>query len=338
MKKWLFVLLLPVILLGCTEPPKQVYVTGPTMGTTYNIKYIAPEEMSTSSKDIHTEIDRLLEEVNDQMSTYRVNSELSLFNQYKSDEPFKVSKDTAFVVKEAIRLNGLTKGALDVTVGPLVNLWGFGPDAKPEIIPSAESISLARQATGIEHIKVDGNLLVKTLPKLYVDLSPIAKGWGVDVIANYLEMIGIDNYLVEVGGEIRLKGVNSEGAKWRIAIEKPVIDERSVQLIIAPGDMAIATSGDYRNYFEQDGVRYSHIINPQTGKPINHKVVSITVLSETSMEADGLATGLMVLGHKAALDVAEANDIAIFIIEKTDEGFAEYSSSHFKPYLKQTKN
>ncbi|MBY7852905.1 FAD:protein FMN transferase [Vibrio fluvialis] len=332
MKTWLVALASLLLLAGCEQPPQQVHLSGPTMGTSYNIKYLQQDGLP-SSDDLHKEIDRLLEEVNDQMSTYRKDSELSRFNQYQGIDPFEVSNQTATVVREAIRLNGLTEGALDVTVGPLVNLWGFGPEARPEVVPTDAELAERKANTGIHHLSVEGNKLSKDLPHLYVDLSTIAKGWGVDVVANYIESQGIHNYMVEVGGEIRLKGLNRDGVQWRIAVEKPTVDERSIQEIIEPGDMAIATSGDYRNYFERDGVRYSHIINPQTGRPIHNRVVSVTVLDKSCMTADGLATGLMVLGDEKGIEIAEQNHIPVFMIVKTDDGFKEIASSAFKPYL-----
>ncbi|AMF93658.1 FAD:protein FMN transferase [Vibrio fluvialis] len=332
MKTWLVALASLLLLAGCEQPPQQVHLSGPTMGTSYNIKYLQQDGLP-SSDDLHKEIDRLLEEVNDQMSTYRKDSELSRFNQYQGIDPFEVSNQTATVVREAIRLNGLTEGALDVTVGPLVNLWGFGPEARPEVVPTDAELAERKANTGIHHLSVEGNKLSKDLPHLYVDLSTIAKGWGVDVVANYIESQGIHNYMVEVGGEIRLKGLNRDGVPWRIAVEKPTVDERSIQEIIEPGDMAIATSGDYRNYFERDGVRYSHIINPQTGRPIHNRVVSVTVLDKSCMTADGLATGLMVLGDEKGIEIAEQNHIPVFMIVKTDDGFKEIASSAFKPYL-----
>ncbi|MBY7948489.1 FAD:protein FMN transferase [Vibrio fluvialis] len=332
MKTWLVALASLLLLAGCVQPPQQVHLSGPTMGTSYNIKYLQQDGLP-SSDDLHKEIDRLLEEVNDQMSTYRKDSELSRFNQYQGIDPFEVSNQTATVVREAIRLNGLTEGALDVTVGPLVNLWGFGPEARPEVVPTDAELAERKANTGIHHLSVEGNKLSKDLPHLYVDLSTIAKGWGVDVVANYIESQGIHNYMVEVGGEIRLKGLNRDGVPWRIAVEKPTVDERSIQEIIEPGDMAIATSGDYRNYFERDGVRYSHIINPQTGRPIHNRVVSVTVLDKSCMTADGLATGLMVLGDEKGIEIAEQNHIPVFMIVKTDDGFKEIASSAFKPYL-----
>ncbi|MGC9422180.1 FAD:protein FMN transferase [Vibrio sp.] len=337
MKKWLVALTALLLFSGCEKSIELVHLSGPTMGTTYNIKYTQQAGIPDSSL-LHKEIDRLLEEVNDQMSTYREDSELSRFNRYQGNEPFSVSKQTATVVKEAIRLNKLTQGALDVTVGPLVNLWGFGPEARRDIVPSEEDLAQRKAKTGITHLSVEGHSLQKNIPDLYVDLSTIAKGWGVDVVADYIESQGIENYMVEVGGEIRLKGLNRDGVPWRIAVEKPDTDERAVQEIIEPGDMAIATSGDYRNYFERDGVRYSHIIDPKTGYPIHNHVVSVTVLDKSSMTADGLATGLMVLGEEKGMAIAELNHIPVFMIVKTANGFEELASSAFKPYLNRQPN
>jgi thiamine biosynthesis lipoprotein len=321
-----------LVVFGCEQAPQQVTLSGKTMGTTYNIKYIGG---SADSKVVQVEIDRLLEQVNDQMSTYRPNSELSRFNQQKTTEPFVISKETEIVVREAIRLSELTQGALDVTVGPLVNLWGFGPEARPDVVPTDEELAARRQMIGIEHLQVEKGSLSKNLPNLYVDLSTIAKGWGVDVIAHYLESLNIQRYLVEIGGELRVKGTNSEDLQWRIAIEKPTVDAREVELIIQPGDMGMATSGNYRNYFERDGVRYSHIIDPKTGKPISHKVVSVTSLHPSTMTADGLATGLMVMGEELGMKVANDNNLAVFMIVKTEDGFKEVYSDAFAKYLKK---
>jgi FAD:protein FMN transferase len=297
------------------------------------VKYLADNAKAPEAKKLQKEIDRLLDKVNDQMSTYRKDSELSQFNQYKGSDPVKVSPEMITVAKEAVRLNGVTKGALDVTVGPLVNLWGFGPEARPEVIPTDKDLAERRKIVGIHHLTVTDDSLSKDIPDLYVDFSSIAKGWGVDVVANYLKSQGLNNYMVEIGGEIQARGKNQQGEGWRIAIEKPTVDERSIQEIIEPGDMGIATSGDYRNYFEENGIRYSHIIDPKTGHPINNRVVSVTVLNKSTMTADGLSTGLMVLGDVKGMDVAEEFGIPVFMIVKTDSGYKEVASTAFKPYL-----
>ena len=333
LKTWIVAVSTVFLIVACSKTPEQIHLTGATMGTTYNIKYIVADGAPTA-ESLHKEVDRLLDNVNKQMSTYRKSSELSRFNQYKGTESFPISPQMITVVKEAIRLNGLTGGALDVTVGPLVNLWGFGPEARPDVVPTDEELAQRRAIVGINYLHVENNSLSKTIPDLYVDLSTIAKGWGVDVIADYVESKGINNYMVEVGGEIRMKGKNQNKTGWRIAIEKPDVNERAIQEIIEPGDMAIATSGDYRNYFERNGIRYSHIINPKTGKPINHKVVSVTALHPSCMTADGLATGIMVLGEKEGIRLANEHNLAVFMVVKTTDGFKEVASEAFKPYLK----
>lgn len=315
------------------EPlPKEIQLKGATMGTYYSVKYLLEEGIPAEIK-IQTEIDKRLELVNDQMSTYRKNSELSRFNQHTSTESVPVSAATIKVIKEALRLHQLSDGALDITLGPLVNLWGFGPNGRSDKKPSAKDIAKGREMTGVDHLLLTDSALIKTHPSLYVDLSSIAKGFGVDVIANYLQEIGIDNYLVDIGGELQLKGVNASRQPWRIAIEKPADGQQSVQEIIAPENMAVATSGDYRNYFEENGVRYSHTIDPKTAEPITHRLVSVTVLDKSCMTADGLATAFMVMGTEKAVALANAENIPAFFIEKTDNGFSEIASSAFKPYL-----
>ncbi|MDW5500403.1 FAD:protein FMN transferase [Pseudomonas lundensis] len=321
-----------LLLTGCG--PEQVNLDGKTMGTSYSIRYVTGDDTPSAAK-IQAEIDKRLELVNDQMSTYRPGSELSRFNASRVvDKPFPVSAATTEVVLEALRINRVTDGALDVTVGPLVNLWGFGPEGRPDKVPSAAELEHRRAWTGIEKLSVQGNALVKSIPELYVDLSSIAKGYGVDVIAQYLQSQQVKNYMVDIGGEVRTRGHNGEKKPWRIAIERPTAGmEQKAQLVIQPGEMSIATSGDYRNYFEQGGVRYSHTIDPVTGRPIHHHLVSVTVLSPTCMAADGLSTGLNVLGPERGMALANLMGIPVFMIVKTATGFEERYSDAFKPYL-----
>ncbi|PHM55942.1 FAD:protein FMN transferase [Xenorhabdus sp. KK7.4] len=331
------VMLLAAMLLSACGGPEQQNLSGQTMGTYYSVKYVADSSVPTP-ENMQKEIDRLLEEVNDQMSTYRPNSELSRFNQSREvNTPFPVSAATAKVVKEAIRINKLTDGALDVTVGPLVNLWGFGPEGRVTKTPTEDELATRRAWIGIDNLSVEGNSLIKSIPELYVDLSSIAKGYGVDVVAEYLASQNIGNYMVDIGGEVRTAGNNGKGTPWRIAIEKPSDSgmTQSAQEIIAPGNMAVATSGDYRNYFEQNGVRYSHTINPKTGRPIAHNLVSITVIAPSCMSADGFSTGIDVLGPEKGMEMAEKLNIPVFMIVKTKDGFEERYSPAFKHYLQQ---
>ncbi|HHR5847506.1 TPA: FAD:protein FMN transferase [Providencia alcalifaciens] len=325
------------LLLAACGGPEQKNLQGQTMGTYYSVKFVT-DSSEPSSEAIQAEIDKRLEEVNDQMSTYRPGSELSRFNQSNEvNEPFPVSAATAKVVSKAIEINKLTDGSLDVTVGPLVNLWGFGPEGRVTKAPTDEELEKRRAWIGIDKLSVQGNNLIKTIPELYVDLSSIAKGYGVDVVAEYLESININDYMLDIGGEVRTKGKNGKDAPWRIAIEKPATDgvSQTAQEIIEPGDLSIATSGDYRNYFEQNGVHFSHTIDPKTGKPISHNLVSITVLAEDCMTADGLSTGLNVMGPEAGLALAEKMNVPVFMIIKTDKGFEERYTKAFEPFLQK---
>lgn len=335
--KLIIVLVMLTTITGCfpnnSSMKHEVLLQGKTMGTTYNIKIIV-DEGSYDAIKLQVGIDELLKQLNQEMSTYIPNSELSLFNESESLEPIKISNGLQRVVGEAIRLGKLSGGKLDVTVGPLVNLWGFGPKYRPETIPSDDDLIKARQRIGLSNLILEGNTLTKKIPLLYVDLSTIAKGYGVDLVAEFIEQQGIQNYLVEIGGEMRVKGFKHTGELWHVAIEKPVTNERAVQQIIVPKNNAIATSGDYRNYYEVDGQRFSHIIDPDTGRPINHKLVSVTVIHPSSMTADGLSTALMVMGEEKALAFAEEHNIAAYIITKTENGFIEQSTVKFMQYLK----
>jgi thiamine biosynthesis lipoprotein len=330
-----------IFLAGCfpsSDLSKQeVLLQGRTMGTTYNIKVVIKDN-AVDTQQLHTGIDALLVQLNQEMSTYIDDSELSRFNKSTSLAPIEISVGLTRVIKEAMRLGQLSAGKLDVTVGPLVNLWGFGPEYRPDTIPSDEALLAARQRIGLAELTLTGNKLSKKIPNLYVDLSTIAKGYGVDLVAEYLEEKGVHNYLIEIGGEMRIKGFKHTGELWHVAIEKPIQDptgeHRSVHQVIIPKNNAVATSGDYRNYYEADGQRFSHIIDPSTGKPINHKLVSVTVIHPSSMTADGLSTAMMVMGEEKAIAFAEENDIAAYIIAKTDHGFVEQSTVKFMQYLK----
>ncbi|SMY14825.1 FAD:protein FMN transferase [Photobacterium aquimaris] len=319
---------------GCSDQRQQITINGSTMGTYYSIKIINQQGLPPA-KEIQQEIDRRLELVNDQMSTYRPQSELSLFNKAPANKPFPVSAATAKVIAEALRISKVSNGAYDVTVGPVVNLWSFGPEARPESIPTDKDIKKRLSEVGYQHLQVlAGNKLVKDEAKLYVDLSSIAKGYGVDVVADYLkDDLHVKNFMVDVGGELRLQGKNKANILWRIAVEKPVENERAVQEILQAGNMAIATSGDYRNYFDENGVRYSHLINPKTGRPIDNHVVSVTVIAPSCMTADAYATTFSVMGEDESIALANQQNIPVMLIVKTKDGFVEYKSNTFEQYV-----
>lgn len=341
LKKVLYFAVFSLFLTACEKSPEQITLQGKTMGTTYTVKYIDNGEVKSlaNPEKIKSELDGLLVEVNNQMSTYQQDSEISRFNQLKeANQAVEISQDFAKVVAEAVRLNKMTEGALDVTVGPLVNLWGFGPDKRLNKVPSDEQIKERSSYVGIDKIslKTEGKpTLTKSVPNLYLDLSSIAKGFGVDKLAEHLEKLGVSNYLVEIGGELRGKGKNLQGLDWRIAIEQPIMEQaQSVQITVPLHNLGMATSGNYRNYFEdENGNRLSHIIDPQKLSPVSHNLASITVLAPTTMTADGLSTGLFVLGAEKALALAEREKLAIFLIVKSGDKFETQMSSEFKKLI-----
>ena len=333
--KWLALIGLTFFISACSKTaPKIVEIQGKTMGTYYQVKYVLDPKLQNnealSAPAVQINIDERLELVNDLMSTYRPNSELSRFN--KAEKSLQVSDAMLDVVNAALMINKQSGGAYDVTVGPLVNLWGFGPDKHPDKVPTQAVIDEKMAVVGSQYLSIDGDKLIKSIPSLYVDLSSIAKGYGVDFIAEYLQEIGINNYLVDIGGELRVHGVKPGNENWVVAIERPVAGQ-NVQRVIEVGDNGIATSGDYRNYFESDGIRYSHTIDPKTGKPITHKLASVTVINKSCMLADGYATAITVLGPEAGLEFAKNHNLAVYFLVKEGEGFKEYYTPEFMPYL-----
>ncbi len=308
-----------------------VHLTGPTMGTQYNVKYLASDAISPEK--LQSDINELLILINKQMSTYDPSSELSRFNQSRGEEPFPLSQGTLDVLHEAVRLGQLSDGVLDVTVGPLVNLWGFGPNARPVKVPSDELIKSTKNRIGLDKLLLLSGAAKKLEPELYVDLSTIAKGYGVDEVADLLESYGINNYLAEIGGEMRLSGNKGDDQPWVIAVEKPITTERAVQRFLSIGNNAIATSGDYRNFYEENGVRYSHLIDPKSGYPIQHSLVAVTVVHPSCMVADGLATAINVMGVERGLAFANRLNVAALLISNENGKFKEYNTAEFEPYL-----
>lgn len=333
---WLALLGL-AILVSCTPvdvdssmSPKRL--EGQTMGTYYVVTLFADAE-PVDWVQLQQKIDAEFESVNQLMSTYIPDSELMRFNSWNSTQPFLLSEETAEVIAEALRVAEETEGLLDVTIRPLVELWGFGATGRVEQAPSEEQYQQVLPYIGYDKLHLDALWLSKSDPRVSLDLSTIAKGYGVDRVAELLDDLGFTAYLVEVGGDIRLRGPKPDGQPWRIAVERPVSGEQAVQRIIEFETMALATAGDYRNYFEQDGVRLSHILDPRTGRPIQNRVVSSTVLHASCISADAYSTALMIMDADEAIAFADELGLAAFIIVKTEHGFEERSSRAFEPFL-----
>ncbi|MAM70382.1 MAG: hypothetical protein CMP91_04460 [Gammaproteobacteria bacterium] len=322
-----------LLLVNCGDAPAEqmLQLSGNTMGTTYTLSVVSESTVSADA------ISSLLESIENSMSTYRDDSELMQLNRAELNTWLEVSPALFEVISLSQEISQLSDGAFDISVGPLVNLWGFGPPIPAnDLLPEAAEIDTLLPNIGYQHIRLDPQqqAVMKTRD-VALDLSAVAKGYAVDRIADLLETAGIDNYLVEIGGELRTGGLNLEGNPWRIAIENPEseLSARQVQRIIAVGDAAIASSGDYRNFFTLNGERYSHTIDPRTGWPVSHDLVSVTVITENAARADALATAFSVMGENAAMLLAEENMIAAYFLRDSGGQLLESYSPAFSEFL-----
>jgi thiamine biosynthesis lipoprotein len=311
-----------------------VSIRGKTMGTTYSVK-IAGTAPTLDRTRVEADVERILEKLDRQMSSWNPSSEVARFNASRSTEWLDVSGDTQIVVATAQQVSRLSHGAFDVTAAPLIGLWGFGPASPRLAPPTPPEVHRAATRVGFSRLghRADPPALRKTLPDLEIDVSAIAKGFAVDRIADHLDSTGNENYLVEIGGELRARGRREADDPWTVAVERPVDHELAAQLIVRLEDRAIATSGDYRDYFEADGVRYAHVVDPRTGSPIAHGLASVTVVDHTAARADAVATALLVLGPQAGLRLAEREGLAALFIVRGSEGFTERRTDAFRRYV-----
>ncbi len=316
---FLFVLciFISTFLAACAEKsqPKSFLLTGPTMGTRYHITVVSPPSQLNEVK-LQKEIDKLLININQQMSTYIADSEISNFNRWPINNWQTISADFFKVVELSQSISLLSEGRFDITIGPLVDLWGFGAGSSDtQKIPDEKLIEQAKSRVGWQYLVLDKDkLAIQKLKPVSIDLSAIAKGYGVDKVSALLDLNGIKNYLVEIGGEVKVKGLNKEGNLWRLGIETPSLLQQGAQKIVQLEDQAIATSGDYRNYFEEEGVRFSHTIDPITGRSVKHNIASVSVIATTAAEADALATALNAMGFDKAQALTNRENIAAYFI------------------------
>jgi thiamine biosynthesis lipoprotein len=329
------VFLLAAFAAGCRGPGNrhEYEFNGHAMGTSFSVKVVsgplAEEERARLRRGIEAELDA----VNQRMSTYLETSELTQLNRHAGVDPLPVSAELLTVLVAARAAGTVTRGAFDITVAPLVNAWGFGPDGRPPSAPTPADLARLGELTGWNRIEIDDrtSTVRKAAPGVICDLSGVAKGYAVDRVADWLGEAGYANHLVEVGGEIRAGGGNRSGRPWRIAVERPLAGAREVQRIVPLRDLAMATSGDYRNYYEQDGVRYSHIIDPRSRRSIRHRLASVSVIERFCMAADALATGLLVLGDEEGYTVAMESDLAVlFLVRRPDGSFVEKATPKFE--------
>ena len=332
------------LLAACATSPaptrRIIEFRGPTMGTTYSVKVVTGPEGLSDAANLDREIRTNLERMNALMSTWDGESELSRFNRFRSTDSFTLSRETFEVFQWSQKIGELTGGALDVTVASLLDAWGFGPGGKRDRVPDEAEIARLRQAVGMHLFELDEATLTvrKKRPDVRCELSAVAPGYAVDQLTTRLMARGFNDFLVDVGGELRAQGRNEEGRPWQIAIERPdaggAIGQRFVQL----SDHSMTTSGDYRNFYEVDGVRLTHILDPRTGRPITNRLASVTVIDDLSVRADAFATALMVLGLDEGLALSERlNLAALFLVRDEQGGFLERTSSRFDTLTKASE-
>ena len=329
-------LIICILCLAGSASAREMLISGKTMGTTYNIKVVADHVQNPAL--LENKINKRLDEINQSMSIFIKDSEISRFNALSNiEDKFYTSDDFFRVMTIAKSLYKLTDGAWDGTVMPLVNLWGFGKKEQKRIIPKKEEIDKLLPDTGFCYIEISKNrYFVKRKACITVDLASVAKGYAVDQIADLIKIEGINNFLVEIGGEVYAAGLRNDGKKWKIGINRPQKNSSFDQVykVVALHGRALATSGDYRNFFEIDGKRYSHILNPKTGYPVSNSVVSVSIIADTCMFADGLATAVVVMGATKGLELINSlNGVeCLMVIQEKDGDFIDLYSKGYSNY------
>jgi len=333
MRNLLFILLFLILATVC-EAKREHHIQGRTMGTTYNVKVVTGYFQSIAG--VKEKIDKRLKEINRSMSTYQKDSEISRFNRFKEvGQKFKISNDFFQVMRAGQRIHRLSDGAWDGTVTPLVDLWGFGRSGRQDKVPPNSEIEALLPDIGFANIDVlNPGFLAKKRTAVTIDLSSIAKGYGVDEVAALLRNLGYRDYLVEIGGEIFAAGHREDNTRWHIGINRPRADAAfdEVYKVVGMHNQAFATSGDYRTFFEVDGTRYSHIIDPRSGYPVSNGVVGVSIVAGTCTFADGLATAVMVMGAEKGLELIDRLDgvEGLIVVEQTDGTLADFVSKGFE--------
>ncbi|MCU1716594.1 FAD:protein FMN transferase [Pseudomonas sp. 5P_3.1_Bac2] len=322
-------------LTGCWFSERIEEFGGPTMGSTYSIKYVHTSN-SPSLEQLKEETQAILAEVDEQMSTYRNDSLIEQFNQAPAGTCQTMPAAVLELLQLGRELHEQSQGAFDLTLEPLLDLWGFGPKAQAEQVPSPAQVAAARARTGMQYLRSEGQQLCKDAD-VQLDFNSIAAGYTVDRITQRLEQLAVTSYLVEVTGELKASGLKPDGQPWRIGIEAPQSGERVAQRVLALNGYGVSTSGDYRNYFEEGGRRYSHTLDPTTGAPIEHKLAAVTVVDRSTLRADGLSTLLMVLGEERGWQFAQQHGIAAFFVSRADDAFVTRGTKAFEQLFAEGK-
>ncbi|GHE21209.1 FAD:protein FMN transferase [Halomonas urumqiensis] len=326
--------LLGLVVAGCSESDRPldspVHLNGDIFGSFYQVT-IADPLTQGEAQQLEEGFVAELQDVDAAMSIYRDDSELMVFNQSPLEEWQPLSDELIEVLAISRTVHEQSGGAFDPTVGALVNLWSFGAEARPEEVPAEETLQARLAEVGFDHVEIDDeNLQARRLRDVLVDLGGVAKGHGTDRVAAYLDGQGIEHYLVNLGGDLVAKGYrDGEGEPWRIGIEAPLEDRQEARHIVPLPEISMATSGDYRNYFEQDGKRFSHTLDPRTGRPITHRLASVTVAHSSNAWADAWATALMVLGEERGMALAREHALNVVMIVRDDDEWISIVSPAF---------
>lgn len=331
--RWFVPLGVALSIAACGSQPDEHVLQGSSMGTGWSVKLFEPMDESRFSL-ITSQAQQYLDKVETMMSTYIDDSEVNRFNASRSTDWQEVSAEMVDVIAYAQQVSKLSQGAFDITVAPLVELWGFGSEQR-ERLPNEEEVKSVLQRLGYQHLSTRRQppALRKSFPELQVDLSAIAKGYAVDGVVDILRSHGVTNYLAEVGGELRASGTSQQLQPWTVGVEKPIPGWREVMRAVQLDGIGIATSGDYRNFLEIDGRKYSHEINPRDGQPLPYRGASVTVIAPTAMEADAWATGLFVMGKEKGMQLARDQKLAVYFIEQSDDGFVQTMNKAFSKHL-----
>lgn len=336
MPAWMLAFVFVVVLGACGKTEQaSLRLQGESMGTTWHMTLVLAPDAKQDAKALRIGVEEILARIDAQMSNWRQDSEVSRFNQTQSTDWVPVSLDLVKVIEAAQQVSQLSNGVYDITVGPLVNLWGFGSAKKTETKPSAADIQNALAKVGYQKLSTQEQppALRKAIPDMYVDLASIAPGYAVDLIGQYFEQQGISNYMVELGGEVRTLGKSPRGDDWRIGIEKPVDLGHAVQQGMNLVNAGLSTSGDYRDFFMENGKRYSHTIDTSTGYTASHSLASVSVIAENTTLADAYSTMLMAMGEVKGKEFSEQHQLKAYFIWRTDQGFETYATAGFQPFL-----
>ena len=332
--KLIIFLIISTLLFSCSEDKKNnIELKGNTMGTYYLVSLVdVPKNLS--KKKIEIEIKNTLLKANKILSNWDKSSEISELNNNKTIKPIQISNELLDVVSEANSINIKSNGFFDITLDPLIELWGFGY-SKGKIIERVPNKDKIRDTLTLVNQNLlleinSNNQLIKKNKNVRLNLSALGKGYGIDLIGKKLDYLNINNYIIDIGGDIFAKGHNKNNKDWVVGIENPKLNDKLIKEIVNVSNKGVATSGEYKNYFSKDGTKYSHIINPKNGMPITHSTKSVTVVDKNAMSADGWATALIAMGSEVGLKVAEKEKIAVMFIDQVDDKLLKIKSSEFK--------